>query len=146
MRILRQNQVPYSTPRKTPGHSPAHHYDLARNGKQRVAKMANKQIVHRSCKSFNDSYSVRETNKWLKPGISIIAQEFSWGRLQISEATFHKLLQLLGVFDEFVSVVRSHGSKIDEGERVWYGLRSCRLKGVDHDNTLKHGESIISIV
>lgn len=71
--------------------------------------------------------------------ISFIAQEFSWGRLQISETAFCALLQTFGVFDEFISVVRSHGLKINEGERVWYGLRSYRSKIVDSDHASKYG-------
>lgn len=74
---------------------------------------------------------------------SFIAQEFSWGRLQISEAAFCAVLQSLGVFDEFVNVVRSRGLKIKEGERIWYGLRSYHSKIFNPDHASKHGWSYV---
>lgn len=89
------------------------------------------------------SLRLPELNTLLTLRVSSIAQEFSWGRLQISETAFCALLQHLGVFDEFVNVVRSRGLKIREGERVWYGFRSYHPTFIDPDYASRHGRSCI---
>jgi hypothetical protein len=55
---------------------------------------------------------------------SIIRQEYSWGRFQITLDTFQKLLIYEGVFPAFLDCVHAFGFKIDEDEKVWDGFRT----------------------
>ncbi len=65
---------------------------------------------------------------------SIIRQEYSWGRLLISQASLQCLMLYHNIFSNFYELVNGFGFKAQEDDKLWNGFHSSHSKGLNSKN------------
>ncbi|KAL2839735.1 hypothetical protein BJY01DRAFT_250335 [Aspergillus pseudoustus] len=81
-------------------------------------------------RSLEDLQKYLEDNEPHAPSdlVVMIAQEYSWGRLRITEAAFQLLTRsLLNPFPPFLELVGTFGFRTSAQERPFHGWRGCAL-------------------